>query len=97
MRHDALVPNRPAHLARGFRPPQRLDDRLVPDTDMHLLREAQVTHNDWIDVCLHLIDHQAPPMSERETQAFQAKCNQEVANAEWRRLNPPQKDLFSRG
>lgn len=54
--------------------------------------------SEWLRICTALLERPTPnPLSDEEWRSFNRSVNQEVANAEWRRLNPPQKDLFSRG
>lgn len=53
--------------------------------------------SEWLRLCKSLLDGPVIPLSAEEMREFNRSRDQEVANAEWRRHNPPQTDLFSRG
>lgn len=53
--------------------------------------------SEWLRLCKSLLEGPSIPLSDEEWREFNRSCDQEVANAEWRRRNPPQKDLFHRG
>lgn len=93
MRHELPVPDRPSHLAPRRRPPQRLDDGVVPGADLYVLREAEVTLTERYQTCLDAL--RAPEITPAEV----AEHNSAVAAVrhqdEQRRQS--QTDLFSRG
>jgi hypothetical protein len=91
--HEPPLRNRPAHLARRLRLPQRLDDGVVPVPNLHVLREAEVTLTQRYQACLDAL--QAPEISPAEVATHNSAVAAVMHQDEQRRQ--AQTDLFSRG